>query len=192
MRKIVLLSAMLFLITSLGCSKQEKTSNQNIDTLKKSDSSKVSNSQTTQSTNSPTKDSVPVPKQTDEEIISEATNGVFNKESGQTKYKDEFGDMSPLTTYEAVAIDLNDDGQKEVFVQLLDGNWPKGFYTLYMKKDGRWYKEYECMDSYSIASSKTKGYMDINLNAAVGNDKSLARWNGKMYVDKRGKKPCDF
>ena len=48
------------------------------------------------------------------------------------------------------------------------------------------------MGSYSIASSKTKGYMDINLNAAVGNDKSLARWNGKMYVDKRGKKPCDF
>ena len=190
MKKLTLIVVLLSLL--IGCSKQEKSTNQNIDTVKKSDSSKVSNSQTTQSTSSPTKDSVPVPKQTDEEIISEATNGVFNKKSGQTKYKDEFGDMSPLTTYEAVAIDLNDDSQKEVFVQLLDGNWPKGFYTLYVKKDGKWYKDFECMGSYSLLTERTKGYLDLKLNAAVGNDNGRARWNGKMYVDERGKKPCDF
>ena len=77
MKKLTLIVVLLSLL--IGCSKQEKSTNQNIDTVKKSDSSKVSNSQKTQSTSSPTKDSVPIPKQTDEEIISEATNGVFNK-----------------------------------------------------------------------------------------------------------------
>lgn len=188
MKTIILFTMLMF----FGCSKQDKTENKSVDSVKNSVTGKEITSQTTQSTGSTTKDSVPVPKQTDEEIIREATDGVFTKKSGQTKYKTEYGDYSPLTTYDAKAIDLNDDGQKEVFVQLLDGDWPKGHYTLYMKKDGKWYKDFECMGSYSVLTERTKGYLDLKLNAAVGNDNGRARWNGKMYVDERGKKPCDF
>ncbi|MBZ0203789.1 MAG: hypothetical protein K8I03_12295 [Ignavibacteria bacterium] len=182
MKKLILLTLVIF----LGCSKQEKTENNSVDSVKKSDSTKENISQTTQSTSSPTKDSVPVPKQTDEEIIREATNGVYTKKSGFIA--EDYGKQD----YSAEVIDLNEDGQKEVFIELSGGGWPKGFYTLYIKKDGKWYKEFECMGSYSIRSERTNGYLDLSLNAAVGNDKSRAKWNGKRYVDERGKKPCDF
>lgn len=186
MRKIVLLSAILFLIISSGCSKHDKTSNQTTDSVRNTVGSKDTSTQTTQITVSTNKDSVSIPKQTDEEIIREATNGVYTKKSGFIT--EDYGKQD----YSAEVIDLNEDGQKEVFIKLSSGGWPKGFYTLYIKKDGKWYKDFECMGSYSVLTERTKGYLDIKLNAAVGNDNGRARWNGKMYVDERGKKPCDF
>ena len=170
----------------LGCSKQEKTSNQTTDSIRNTDGSKDTSTQTTQTTTSTKNDSVPIPKQTDEEIVKEATNGLCNKLSGS------FTEDGISTDYEAEVKDLNNDGQKEVLLHMGGSNYPKGAYALYIKQGTKWFKNFECLGSCEIASTVTNGYLDINLYAAVGNDKSLARWNGKMYVDKRGKKPCDF
>ena len=177
---------MILALFSLNCSKQEKTSNQTTDSVRNTVGSKDTSSQTTQTTTSTKNDSVQIPKQTDEEIVKEATNGLCTKLSGS------FTEDGISTDYEAEVKDLNNDGQKEVLLHMAGSNYPKGAYALYIKQGAKWFKNFECLGSCEIASTTTNGYLDINLNAAVGNDKSLARWNGKMYVDKRGKKPCDF
>lgn len=86
---------------------------------------------------------------------------------------------------ETKIIDLNGDGQPEVFV-LSHSGICFGMYganmTLFMKnKNGQWVRNFDfATPGYTILKKKNKGYPDIEI-AGRGSCSPVWRWNGKAY-----------
>lgn len=173
----MILIIFIIILSFLGCSKQEKSSNQN------SDSTKDNATNTTNSGNSQIKNNVASDTNRgpwdEEKIISEATGGEFKKAHGT--YSD---DCQKNIEYEAEVIDLNKDGQPEVFL-LIRGGCVTGFVgtsmELYIKnKNGKWETQFGFDGWYNILETKNKGYPDIEIQGP-GFCFPVWRWNGKRY-----------
>lgn len=88
-------------------------------------------------------------------------------------------------TPEVNAVDLNGDGQHEVFVQVESPCFGAagGQLSLLVKnKQGRWHDNFGFpAGGYKILRAKTQGYPDIEIGGP-GTCAPVWRWNGKAYA----------
>jgi hypothetical protein len=86
---------------------------------------------------------------------------------------------------EVKVVDLNGDGQQEVFVQVESSCYGAagGQLSLLIKdKQGRWKDNFGVpAGGYKILSTKNKGYPDIEIGGP-GMCSPVWRWNGKAYA----------
>jgi hypothetical protein len=114
-------------------------------------------------------------------VISEATDGRFDSPAGS--YFDK--DCNQDTPYEINVVDLNGDGQPEVFVVVHGTCW--GGMTgvnvdLRIKgPDGKWTSQFGFPGIYRVLETKNKGYPDIEFGGP-GFCFPIWRWNGKEYA----------
>jgi hypothetical protein len=113
-------------------------------------------------------------------IISEATGGRFKARKGQ--YFDQ--NCRESIEYEADVVDLNNDGQPEVFTQVYGSCWGgmAGVHmNLFIKdKNGQWQSQFGFTGSYKVLKTKNKGYPDIEIGGP-GFCFPVWRWNGQQY-----------
>ncbi|MES2625110.1 MAG: hypothetical protein V4628_07520 [Pseudomonadota bacterium] len=113
-------------------------------------------------------------------IISEATAGLLTATAGKVFE----ASCNMELDYDAQVIDLNADGQPEVFTQLYGtciGGGAGVSLDLYIKDDdGRWNSQFGFPGVYSVLESKNLGYPDISIGGP-GNCFPIWRWDGKMY-----------
>lgn len=114
-------------------------------------------------------------------VIAEATSGQFKSTKGQ--YFDK--ECNQQTDYEAEVIDLNSDGQPEVFTQIFGtclGGAAGVSMNLYIKgADGRWHPQFGFPGVYQVLATRNKGYPDIEIGGP-GSCFPIWRWNGKEYA----------
>lgn len=113
--------------------------------------------------------------------IAEATNGQLKSTKGQ--YFDK--ECNQATDYEAEVVDLNADGQPEVFTQIFGtclGGAAGVLMNLYIKgADGRWHPQFGFPGMYQVLATRNKGYPDIEIGGP-GSCFPVWRWNGKAYA----------
>ena len=113
-------------------------------------------------------------------VIAEATGGLFRSPKGQ--YFDE--SCQDSLAYDAEVIDLNGDGQPEVFTQIYGLCW--GGFTgvqmnLYIKnKRGQWKSQFGFPGVYQVLKTKYMGFPDIEVGGP-GSCFPVWRWNGRTY-----------
>lgn len=115
------------------------------------------------------------------QIVAEATGGGLKTAKG-TFYDSSCGENLP---YEAKLVDLNDDGQPEVFIAV-DGQCLGGmsgsYFDLWMKNpSGQWERQLATQGMFVVRKTKTKGYRDIEV-AGPGINTPIWRWDGKKYA----------
>lgn len=122
-----------------------------------------------------------------DKIVSEATGGKFSATEGS--YFEE--DCGESLNYSAEIVDLNGDGQPEVFSSI-DGTCMGGvagtYMDLYIKnKSGQWKAQFGFPGIPEVLKTKNKGYPDIEIGGP-GFCFPVWRWNGQQYsIHKR----CD-
>jgi hypothetical protein len=116
----------------------------------------------------------------DAAVIAEATGGTLNSRQGQYADPD-----CGLTQYEADVVDLNGDGQPEVFTQIFgtcQGGGTGVLMNLYIKGgDGRWQPQFGFPGIYRVLETRDKGYPDIEIGG-TGTCFPLWRWTGQQYA----------
>jgi hypothetical protein len=117
----------------------------------------------------------------DANVIAEATGGKFKATKGT--YFEEACNAS--LDYEAEVVDLNGDGQPEVFTSV-QGTCLGGMAGVHMNlfiKDGkgRWQPQFGFPGIYTMLKTKHKGYPDIEIGGP-GNCFPVWRWNGQQYA----------
>jgi hypothetical protein len=114
-------------------------------------------------------------------VIAEATGGMLETPKGQ--YFDKGCGQS--LDYEASAVDLNKDGQPEVFTQIFGsclGGMTGVFLNLYIKDGaGRWHPQFGFPGIYEVLKTDNKGYPDIQIGGP-GFCFPVWRWNGSAYA----------
>lgn len=125
--------------------------------------------------------SASAPQWDETKVISEATGGLFNARKGA--YFDK--DCNESTQYEAEVIDLNQDGQPEVFTQVFGtclGGGAGVQLNLFIKnKTGQWQPQFGFPGMYTILKTQNKGYPDIEIGGP-GFCFPIWRWNGQEYA----------
>jgi hypothetical protein len=113
-------------------------------------------------------------------VVAEATGGRLKAEAG--KIFDE--GCGAEVDYQADVVDLNGDGQPEVFTQLQSGCYGMAGVQLDLLikgKDGRWTSQFGFPGMYTILETKNLGYPDIEIGGP-GTCFPVWSWNGKSYV----------
>ena len=112
--------------------------------------------------------------------IQAATNGQFKSAKGKYFSKD----CNEQVDYEAEAIDLNGDGQLEVFTKEYGsciGGRTGVHMNLYIKtKAGLWKAQFGFPGMYKILTTQSKGYPDIEIGGP-GTCFPIWRWDGQKY-----------
>lgn len=128
----------------------------------------------------------------DAKVIAEATGGQFKATKG--KYFEKACNQS--LDYEAEVVDLNGDGQPEVFTSVHGtcmGGGAGVHMNLFIKgSNGRWKPQFGFPGMYTILKTKNKGYSDIEIGGP-GFCFPVWRWNGREYDLHRHQyegKPC--
>lgn len=124
--------------------------------------------------------SAAAPSWDEAKVISEATGGQFNSRQGT--YFDKT--CNETTAYQTEVVDLNGDGQPEVFVSIQGTCWGgmAGVHMNLMIKapDGQWKPQFGFPGIYQILETKNKGYPDIEIGGP-GFCFPVWRWNGQRY-----------
>ena len=119
-------------------------------------------------------------------VIAQATGGRMKAKTGS--YFDK--DCNQKTEYSAEVIDLNGDGQPEVFANVhgtCQGGAAGVHMNLYIKNAaGQWKPQFGFPGIYNILKTKNKGYPDIEIGGP-GSCAPVWRWNGQQYA---GFKKC--
>ncbi len=114
------------------------------------------------------------------QVIAQATGGRMKAKSGT--YFDK--DCNEKTDYGADVIDLNGDGQPEVFVNVSGtcmGGRAGVHLSLYIKNPaGQWKQQFGFPGMYNVLKTKSKGYPDIEIGG-LGTCFPVWRWNGQQY-----------
>lgn len=113
-------------------------------------------------------------------VVAEATAGRLKAETG--KVFDE--GCGAEVDYQADVVDLNGDGQPEVFTQLQSGCYGMAGVQLDLLikgKDGKWSSQFGFPGMYTILETKNLGYPDIEIGGP-GTCFPVWRWNGKSYA----------
>lgn len=116
----------------------------------------------------------------DAKILAEATQGQLKSLKGN--YFDK--EFNASIDFEATVIDLNRDGQPEVFTIKYGGMFGRAGseLQLYVKgRDGRWKPQFGFPGSYKILANKSGGYPDIEIQGP-GTCFPVWRWNGSAYA----------
>lgn len=117
----------------------------------------------------------------DAKVISSATSGWLKATKG--KYFEQSCNES--VDYDAEVIDLNGDGQPEVFTQVHGiclGGMAGVSMNLYIKdKSGHWKPQFGFPGIFAILKTKSNGYPDIEIGGP-GNCFPVWRWNGMQYA----------
>lgn len=120
------------------------------------------------------------PTEANNKIIAEATGGGLKSAKG--KYFEPSCNES--VDYDAEVIDLNGDGQPEVFTQVHGtclGGMAGVSMNLYIKnKQGQWKPQFGFPGMYSVLKTKHKGFPEIEIGGP-GNCFPVWRWNGREY-----------
>lgn len=113
-------------------------------------------------------------------LVAEATAGAMKATSGRTFDKD----CGEQVDYQADLVDLNQDGQPEVFVTLTSSCYGMtgSQLRLYGKgKDGIWRRHLDVPASeYKVLGQKSLGFSEIQL-AGRGACRPTWRWDGNNY-----------
>ena len=112
-------------------------------------------------------------------VVAEATAGRLKALTG--KFFDE--DCGTEVDYRADVVDLNGDGQPEVFTQLQSGCYGMAgsqLDLLVKSKDGKWVSQFGFPGMYTILETKHLGYPDIEIGGP-GTCFPVWRWNGTRY-----------
>lgn len=113
-------------------------------------------------------------------VIAEATGGRMKAKSGEFFDKD----CNEKTTYSAEVIDLNGDGQPEVFANLpgiCHGGRVGVHMNLYIRNaGGQWKPQFGFPGIYNILNTRNMGYPDIEIGGP-GSCAPVWRWNGQQY-----------
>ena len=114
-------------------------------------------------------------------VVAEATGGKFKATRGQYF---EPTCNAPLD-YDAEVIDLNGDGQPEVFTNV-HGSCLGGMAAVHMDllikgSNGRWTSQFGFPGMYTVLKTKNKGFPDIEIGGP-GNCFPVWRWNGRQYA----------
>ena len=117
----------------------------------------------------------------DARIIAQATGGQFKAAKGKYFEKG----CNEQLDYQAEVVDLNGDGQPEVFISV-QGSCLGGMtgvqMNLFIKaSNGRWQRECGFPGVHSILKSRSKGFPDIEVGGP-GNCFPVWRWNGQLYA----------
>lgn len=115
----------------------------------------------------------------DARIVAEATQGEFKALKG--RYVDE--DLDTSVTYDAEVVDLDGDGQPEVFTRRHGSMFGAAGVEvqLYVKDPrGRWRPQFGFPGDYRILVTRAGGYPDIEI-AGPGTCSPVWRWNGSAY-----------
>ena len=113
-------------------------------------------------------------------VVSEATGGHLKALTG--KVFDEGCGIE--VDYQADVVDLNGDGQPEVFTQLQSGCYGMAgsqLDLLIKGKDGKWSSQFGFPGVYTILETKHVGYPDIEIGGP-GSCFPIWRWNGTSYA----------
>lgn len=114
-------------------------------------------------------------------VIAEATGGQFRNAKGQ--YFDK--ECEQNLDYQIDVVDLNGDGQPEVFTQIFGtclGGMAGVSLNLYIKgADGHWHPQFGFPGIYEVLKTRNKGYPDIEIGGP-GTCFPIWRWNGKEYA----------
>lgn len=113
----------------------------------------------------------------DPRIISDATGGQFKAARGS--YLDR--SCGRPVGYEAEVVDLNRDGQPEVFTRT-SGNCAGQRVDLIVKNAaGQWRPQFGLPGDYKLLEARNQGYPDIGIESP-GSCLLVWRWNGEQYV----------
>jgi hypothetical protein len=96
-------------------------------------------------------------------------------------------DCNTTVDYDAEVIDLNGDGQPEVFTRLHSACYGMAGVNmdLYVKdKDGQWKPQFGFPGDYNILKTKNLGFPDIEVGGP-GDCFPVWRWNGSSYAIKK-------
>lgn len=114
-------------------------------------------------------------------IVAQATGGRLTATQG--RYHDDACDED--IDYRAKLVDLNDDGQPEVFTEL-DSECLGGrigvYLDLYIRdKQGRWQPQFGFPAGYTLLPARHLGFPDIEMGGP-GLCAPVWRWNGSKYA----------
>jgi hypothetical protein len=114
-------------------------------------------------------------------VVTEATGGKLTALKGKYFEKACGGSLD----YEAELVDLNGDGQPEVFTSIQGaclGGAAGVFTNLYIKdKTGQWKPQLGVPGMYTVLPAKHKGFPDIQIGGP-GSCAPVWRWNGRAYA----------
>jgi hypothetical protein len=114
------------------------------------------------------------------DIISQATHGILKTSKGKF-YEPTCNEE---VAFDTEVIDLNKDGVPEVFTNYYGiclGGAAGVLVNLYIKnKAGQWIPNFGFPGTYTLLSSKNKGYPDVEIGGP-GNCFPIWRWNGMEY-----------
>lgn len=116
----------------------------------------------------------------DDAVVSEATQGRLKSVKGE--YLDP--DFNASVDYDAALLDLNGDGQAEVFTRRYGGMFGRAGMelNLYIKnKSGQWVAQFGFPGDYALLKTKNRGYPDIEIQGP-GTCFPVWRWNGAAYA----------
>jgi hypothetical protein len=116
----------------------------------------------------------------DAALVAEATKGQLKGLKGQY-YDKEFGAQ---VSYDAELVDLNADGQAEVFTRRHGAMFGRTGVemNLYVKnKSGQWQPQFGFPGDYGILKTRHLGYPDIEI-LGPGTCFPVWRWNGSAYA----------
>jgi len=116
----------------------------------------------------------------DAKVVAEATNGQLKALEGE--YFDK--DLNATVGYAAEVMDLNGDGQPEVFTERYGGMFGLAGVemNLYIKaRTGQWKPQFGFPGQYRILNSKSQGYPDIEIEGP-GTCFSVWRWSVTAYA----------
>ncbi len=116
----------------------------------------------------------------DAKVVAEATQGRFEYRNGSYFDKDYEG----LAECAAEVIDLNGDGQPEVFTKCYGSMFGMAGVQmdLFIKgKGGKWISQFGFPGEYKILEAKSRGYPDIEIQGP-GTCFPVWRWNGSAYA----------
>lgn len=114
----------------------------------------------------------------DDATIATATGGAFKAAKGT--YVDMCGETRPYT---ADLIDLNADGQPELFVTkegTCEGGRDGAVVLLYVKTAKGWAEQFSVTGIYQVLKTRTNGYADVEVGGA-GSCFPKFSWNGAAY-----------
>lgn len=113
------------------------------------------------------------------DLVAEVTSGRLKALTG--RFLDE--DCGTEVDYKAEVVDLNGDGQSEVFTLLQSGCYGMAgsqLDLLIKAKDGKWVSQFGFPGMYTILETKHLGYPDIEIGGP-GTCFPVWRWNGTRY-----------